>query len=165
MTETVSQGPQAREVIYRHKLITRITHWTNSICVVVLLMSGLQILNAHPSLYWGQFRADDDHAFIEFFATQDGDDLIGHTRIGPVTMTTTGVFGVSAGDDGEARVIAMPAWATIPRFRDLATGRRWHFFFMSGPGCSTGIFGATFCRHVRKFEQSMFCRTSGITPV
>ena len=89
MTETVSQGPQAREVIYRHKLITRITHWTNSICVVVLLMSGLQILNAHPSLYWGQFGADDDHAFIEFFATQDGDDLIGHTRIGPVTMTTT----------------------------------------------------------------------------
>lgn len=129
MTETVSQGPRTREVIYRHKLITRITHWTNSICVVVLLMSGLQILNAHPSLYWGQFGADDDHAFIEIFATQDGDDLIGHTRIGPVTMTTTGLFGVSAGDDGEVRVIAMPGWATIPSIRDLATGRRWHFFF------------------------------------
>ena len=43
-------------------------------------------------------------------------------------MTTTGLFGVSRGSDGEARVIAMPGLATIPSFRDLATGRRWHFF-------------------------------------
>lgn len=129
MTETASQGSKTREVIYRHKLITRITHWTNSICVVLLLMSGLQILNAHPALYWGQFGADDDPAIIEFFATQNGDELIGHTRIGPVTMTTTGLFGASRGDDGDMRSIGMPAWATIPSFRDLATGRRWHFFF------------------------------------
>lgn len=129
MAETAAQGPQTREVIYRHKLITRITHWINSICVVLLLMSGLQILNAHPAFYWGQYGADDDPAIIEFFATQDGDDLIGHTRIGPVTMTTTGLFGASRGDDGDMRAIGMPAWATIPSFRDLATGRRWHFFF------------------------------------
>lgn len=136
MSETISEansaspaGPEAREVIYRHKLITRITHWVNAICVTLLLMSGLQILNAHPALYWGEFGADNDHAFIEFSAFREGDDLMGQTRIGDLTFNTTGLFGVSQGSDGEARVIAMPGWATIPSFRDLATGRRWHFFF------------------------------------
>ena len=73
MTETVATDANAgaREIVYRHKLITLVTHWTNSICVVLLLMSGLQILNAHPALYWGQFGADDDHAFIEFFASRN----------------------------------------------------------------------------------------------
>ena len=39
--------------IYRHRLWVRITHWINVICMTVLLMSGLQIFNAHPALYWG----------------------------------------------------------------------------------------------------------------
>lgn len=32
----------------------RITHWINAIALAVLLMSGLQIFNAHPSLSWGK---------------------------------------------------------------------------------------------------------------
>ncbi|MGH6994757.1 MAG: hypothetical protein ACREES_03600, partial [Stellaceae bacterium] len=39
--------------IYRHRLWVRIAHWVNLICMSVLLMSGLQIFNAHPALYWG----------------------------------------------------------------------------------------------------------------
>jgi thiosulfate reductase cytochrome b subunit len=39
--------------IYRHRLWVRVTHWINVICMTVLLMSGLQIFNAHPALYWG----------------------------------------------------------------------------------------------------------------
>lgn len=31
----------------------RVTHWVNVAAVVVLLMSGLNILMAHPHLYWG----------------------------------------------------------------------------------------------------------------
>ncbi len=27
-------------------------------------MSGLQIFNAHPELYWGQYGADADHSFL-----------------------------------------------------------------------------------------------------
>ena len=129
MTETVSQGQQPREVIYRHKLTTRVTHWVNAVCFTVLLMSGLQILNAHPALYWGQFGADADRAFIEFSATHNGDELVGLTRVGSLTLETTGLFGVSSDGHGDVRAIAMPGWATIPSFRDLATGRRWHFFF------------------------------------
>ena len=46
--------------IRRHSAVTRITHWINVLCLSLLLMSGLQIFNAHPSLYWGQYGADAD---------------------------------------------------------------------------------------------------------
>jgi thiosulfate reductase cytochrome b subunit len=38
----------------RHGAVVRVTHWINVLALVVLLMSGLQIFNAHPALYWGQ---------------------------------------------------------------------------------------------------------------
>ncbi|ANY19862.1 Prokaryotic cytochrome b561 [Tsuneonella dongtanensis] len=37
----------------RHALSTRLWHWLNLLCVVILFMSGLNISNAHPRLYWG----------------------------------------------------------------------------------------------------------------
>jgi thiosulfate reductase cytochrome b subunit len=40
-------------LVYRHRLWVRITNWVNVVCMTVLLMSGLQIFNAHPALYWG----------------------------------------------------------------------------------------------------------------
>jgi cytochrome b subunit of formate dehydrogenase len=46
------QPPHAL-LISQHSPITRLTHWTNLLCIIVLLMSGLQIFNAHPALYWG----------------------------------------------------------------------------------------------------------------
>ena len=39
--------------IVRHSAVVRLTHWVNVVCLAVLLMSGLQIFNAHPALYWG----------------------------------------------------------------------------------------------------------------
>ena len=44
------------EVIYRHSGMVRVTHWINALVLLVLLMSGLQIFNAHPALYLGQVR-------------------------------------------------------------------------------------------------------------
>lgn len=38
---------------WRHPVVVRITHWINVAAVVVLIMSGLNILMAHPHLYWG----------------------------------------------------------------------------------------------------------------
>ncbi len=52
------------EIIHRHALITRITHWINVVCLTVLLMSGFQIFNAHPMLHWGQFGADSDPVLL-----------------------------------------------------------------------------------------------------
>lgn len=37
----------------RHAWPVRLTHWINAAALLLLLMSGLQIFNAHPSLYWG----------------------------------------------------------------------------------------------------------------
>lgn len=39
--------------MWRHPATVRIAHWLNVVAVVVLLMSGLNILLAHPHLYWG----------------------------------------------------------------------------------------------------------------
>jgi thiosulfate reductase cytochrome b subunit len=51
-------------LVPRHALATRLTHWINAVCLGFLLLSGLQIFNAWPSLYWGQVGADGDHAFL-----------------------------------------------------------------------------------------------------
>jgi thiosulfate reductase cytochrome b subunit len=40
-------------VVYRHRLLVRVTHWVNALALILLLMSGLNIFNAHPALYWG----------------------------------------------------------------------------------------------------------------
>lgn len=58
--------PPPRRIAYRHRLPTRIWHWINALTVIVMLMSGLMILNAHPRLYWGQFGANFDHAWVDF---------------------------------------------------------------------------------------------------
>ncbi|MFZ9395758.1 MAG: cytochrome b/b6 domain-containing protein [Erythrobacter sp.] len=42
----------------RHSLITRLWHWLNAVCVIVLFMSGLNISNAHRYLYWGDYGFD-----------------------------------------------------------------------------------------------------------
>ena len=54
----------ARETIYRHGLAVRITHWINVLVISLLLMSGLNIFEAHPRLYWGQFGADFDRPWF-----------------------------------------------------------------------------------------------------
>ena len=59
-------------LVARHTRITRLTHWINLLCVIVLLMSGLQIFNAHPALYWGQIGADPGHAAFEIGAAEFG---------------------------------------------------------------------------------------------
>jgi thiosulfate reductase cytochrome b subunit len=40
-------------LIRRQKLATRVTHWIWTVCLFFLLLSGLQIFNAHPALYLG----------------------------------------------------------------------------------------------------------------
>ncbi|MBV9077690.1 MAG: cytochrome b/b6 domain-containing protein [Methylobacteriaceae bacterium] len=117
-----------RLLVRRHSALVRVTHWVNVICMAVLLPSGLQIFNAHPRLYWGQYGADPDRAAFEIGAAGEGETVKGFARVGPVTLPTTGVLGVSGRRDGEA-LRAFPSWATLPAVQSLADGRRWHFFF------------------------------------
>ena len=43
--------PGGRVLIRRHTLLVRITHWINVVCILFLVMSGLQIFNATPALF------------------------------------------------------------------------------------------------------------------
>jgi thiosulfate reductase cytochrome b subunit len=45
------------DISRRHSLVVRITHWTNTIAFLALLVSGTAILLAHPRLYWGETGA------------------------------------------------------------------------------------------------------------
>lgn len=115
-------------LVRRHSIVTRLTHWLNVLCLTVLLLSGLQIFNAYPRLHWGQYGAYSDLAFLEIGANESGGEPRGFARIGSVTVPTTGVLGLSK-MEGEWTPRAFPAWLTLPSHQDLATGRRWHFFF------------------------------------
>lgn len=48
----------------RHGASTRIWHWLNLVCVVVLFMSGLTISNAHRRLYWGDWGFAPEQAWL-----------------------------------------------------------------------------------------------------
>jgi thiosulfate reductase cytochrome b subunit len=54
----------ARKPAPRHRLATRIWHWINLASVVILFMSGLNISNAHPHLYWGDWGFDPSTAWL-----------------------------------------------------------------------------------------------------
>jgi thiosulfate reductase cytochrome b subunit len=118
-----------RHLIYRHSVIVRICHWTNVLCLTILLMSGLQIFNAHPALYWGKI-SDFAHPAMSMTADQPAN---GPPR-GIITefgyrFDTTGVLGLSRDAAGQPWERGFPAWATLPGDQSLAGGRLWHFFF------------------------------------
>ena len=89
------------DTVYRHALPTRLWHWTNAVCVAVMLMSGLMIFNAHPRLYWGQA----------------GTNTPGHPD--PAWLDLSNVNGG----------VPFPGWVTIPSHYSLADARLWHFAF------------------------------------
>lgn len=112
-----------KTLVKRHGLIVRITHWINVVALVIMLLSGLQIFNAHPALYWGK-KSTFDSPWLAMKAENNR----GVTTLGEAKFDTTGVFGRSK--HGELYVNqGFPAWATIPHLRDLASGRNWHLFF------------------------------------
>src|SRR5580704_16251068 len=104
-----------RLLVDRHTRVTRLTHWINFLCVAVLLMSGLQIFNAHPALYWGKSGADTDRAAFEMGADDSGGGpAAGFARIGSSTFNTTGILGVSRNASGEVVQRGVPRWVTLP---------------------------------------------------
>jgi Ni/Fe-hydrogenase b-type cytochrome subunit len=111
--------------VRRHTLPTRIWHWVNALTLFIMLMSGLMIFNAHPRLYWGQYGANHDHAWLEIGSTRDA----GFLRVGSLTIPTTGVLGYRTEADGRVNRRAFPGWATIPSTYSLSAGRRWHLAF------------------------------------
>ncbi len=120
-----------RSYLYeRHALLVRITHWINVVAFVLLLMSGLQIFNAHPSLYWGKSSYTGDPPLLRMMAKRaPNGERIGVTRVFEHEFETTGLFGLSRDPNGVLTERGFPSWLTVPGSRWLAMGRRWHFFF------------------------------------
>src|SRR6476660_152010 len=127
MAEPSAKPPLAGRLVYRHNRITRLTHWLSALALMILFMSGLQIFNAHPYLYWGS-TSDPDKAFFSIGASQNDDDVRGFINFYGRKLDTTGFLGVQQGVFGpQAR--AFPSWLTVPGYYSLAAARRWHFFF------------------------------------
>ena len=124
---STAREAEGRVVILRHTLLVRITHWINVLCLTFLLMSGLQIFNAHPALYVGR-QSDFDAPILKMSAHDSPAGPVGETEVLGATFDTTGVLGLSTAD-GQLQARGFPAWLTVPSYQDLATGRRWHFFF------------------------------------
>lgn len=120
-------GPARREIVYRHSLVVRLTHWINVLCLTLLLMSGLGIFNYHPALYWGNYGYFGVPSFISISGTYDFETgrPVGTTRIGDYSFDTTGILGITYDSGGQAVRGAFPAWATLSD--DLAVARDWHF--------------------------------------
>lgn len=120
-----AKGP----LVYRQAILTRITHWVWAVALFFLLLSGLQIFNAHPVLYVGQESGFEyDNAILRIQAENTPDGPRGFTTLFGSKFDTTGVLGMS-GPEARPQFVGFPGWATIPSFRDLATGRVVHFFF------------------------------------
>jgi thiosulfate reductase cytochrome b subunit len=119
-------APAPRRLVFRHPLVVRLTHWVNVVALAILLMSGLQIFNAHPALDWGSISNFRSPPFA-IDATGETPDR-GYVQAFGHRLYATGLLGVSK-VDGETTERAFPAWITLPAEQDLATGRRWHFLF------------------------------------
>ena len=144
-------------IILRHSAVVRVCHWINALCFLILLMSGLQIFNAHPSLSWGQ-TSDFEKPFFSLSANENDDGPVtGVTTLFGHAFDTTGVLGASRGPDGDMDERGFPSWATLPSYQDLATGRRWHFFFawllvLNGLVYVGNLFAR---RHIRDFLPTL----------
>ncbi len=125
MDTNTGKGP----LVYRQSRWTRLTHWLWAISLFFLMLTGLQIFNAHPTLYWGKESGFEyDNAVLDIGARQVGDEVVGYTTILGSEFNTTGVLGAS-GPAANRSYTAFPGWLTIPSNRSLATGRIIHFFF------------------------------------
>lgn len=117
------------ELVYRQSAWTRLTHWLWAVSLFFLLLTGLQIFNAHPTLYIGdQSGFSFDNAVLSMSAENTPEGPVGYTTILGYRFDTTGVFGLSEWN-GRLYQRGFPEWATIPSYGDLATGRVIHFFF------------------------------------
>jgi thiosulfate reductase cytochrome b subunit len=114
------------KLMKRHPLWVRATHWLNAALIVLLLGTGLNIFNAHPSLYWGirGTSVDTEARWLQIGTI----GTRGKTIVGDTMFDTTGVLGRSLSPAGTQQNIAVPHWATIPGWRNLGVARNWHFF-------------------------------------
>ncbi len=88
----------------------RATHLLNILFLSLLIRSGLEILSAHPKLYWND-NTRTDNAWLKFTKRQMPKDELWTSR-----------------DEQEA----FSSWLALPGHRNLGLGRQWHFAALIG---------------------------------
>jgi hypothetical protein len=134
-----------REVTYRHTRVTRLTHWINVVAFVVLLMTGLQIFNGHPALYWGSPGSEYEptNTFLSIQSETRGGEPVGVTRLGPARVRDHGRAGRLAARRPD-RDAGLSLLGHHPEPPGPVLRRLWHFFFawlLVLNGCSTSVVG------------------------
>ena len=131
MSTLEGHGTSAKggDLVKRHRLSTRVWHWINAVTLLVMLMSGLMIFNAHPRLYWGEYGANYDPAWLKISSARAGGREFGYLQIANTRFETTGVLGLWEDPEGRTQRRAFPHWATIPSRYSLAGARIWHLAF------------------------------------
>ena len=122
-----AQAERPGIVVKRHSLTTRLTHWIGALAIFILIMSGLQIFNAAPYLDASD-KSDPQHRILAFGQAGPNGD-VGTTTVFGHTFVTTHALGYTDDGQGGQAARAFPGWITWPGYQDLASGRRWHFFF------------------------------------
>lgn len=130
MSEANAVPTQRGPLIYRQSIWTRVTHWIWAICLFFLLLTGLQIFNAHPALYIGQQSGFAfENAIFEIGAVNTAAGPRGQTTVFGNTYDTTALGLGMSGTAERPTFTGFPGSVTIPSYRDLGTGRVVHFFF------------------------------------
>jgi len=131
VTEDCPTSASGREtlLIYRHSIVIRLAHWVGVACVAVLLMSGLQIFNAHPALYLGQ-ASSFEHPVVSIGTAEKNGQQIGLTNVLGQRFNTTGFLGLS-GKDNRDRHAPSPRGRPFPAIKIWRAGGAGTF---SSPG-------------------------------
>jgi thiosulfate reductase cytochrome b subunit len=116
------------QIVYRHSLVTRLTHWIGAFALFILVMSGLQIFNASPHLDYSD-KSDPARRVLDIGAVNQNGTPVGYTQIFGLRFTTTHLLGYTSDGMGGEAPRAFPGWVTLPGYQSLADGRRWHLFF------------------------------------
>ena len=91
-------------------LWVRLTHFFNLLFITLLIRSGIEIIGAHPKLYW----RDDSLPGSEWFR-------LTKKRLPKNQLWTS-----------EDEIEPMSRWAALPGANNLGLGRHWHFWAVNG---------------------------------
>ena len=97
-------------MILAYPLFVRLTHFLNFLFLSLLVRSGLEILSAHPKLYWND-ACDLGSEWLSF----------NHTPYPKDELFTA--------DDQET---SFPSWLALPGHKHWDLGRHWHFLAVNG---------------------------------
>src|SRR5277367_4469290 len=108
-----SEQTARRHQYLRHRWPVRLMHWINLLALTILLMSGLQIFNAHPALYWGKSSYNGHPPVLQMYGAQaPNGGTMGITELFGKPFRTTGLFGASKDASGMLTERGFPSWLT-----------------------------------------------------